>query len=180
MLSKIVHFVLTITIATALLTMHIFFDSIFQLHSLPKVIVSDWDFKFTSWFWRMLFEYLGTKLAMSTAFHPQTDGQTERMNQILEDMLHIFINYKQDDWDTYLLVAEFAYNSTSNTSIGMTPFKMVYGSDPYTPTTIYKKTPNTVPVFVEFMERINNLTQVAMDNIVLAKKRQEQNVNQSW
>src|SRR5215212_340831 len=129
MLSKMVHFMLTTITATILVTVHIFFDSIFQLHGLPKVIVSNWDSKFTSWFWRTLFEHLGTKLAMSTAFHPQTDGQTERMNRTLEDMLRAFVNYKQDDWDTYLSAAEFAYNSAPNASMGMTPFKMVYRSD---------------------------------------------------
>src|SRR5215212_10026170 len=179
MLSKMVHFIPTTTTATAPATARIFFDSIFQLHGLPKVIVSDWDSKFTSQFWRTLFEHLGTKLAMSTAFHPQTDGQTERMNRTLEDMLRAFVNYKQDDWDTYLSAAEFAYNSAPNASTGMTPFKMVYGSDPYTPTTICKKTPDTVPAFAEFMERINNLTRAAMDSMALAKKRQEQNANQS-
>ena len=71
---------------------------------------------------------------------------------MLEDMLHTFINYKQDDWDIYLSAAEFTYNSISNASIGMTPFKMIYGSDPYTLTTIYKKTPDIVPAFVEFMK----------------------------
>ena len=80
MLSKMVHFVLTTITATAPATTRIFFDSIFRLHGLPKVIVSDRDSKFTSQFWRTLFEHLGTKLAMSTTFHPQTDGQTERMN----------------------------------------------------------------------------------------------------
>jgi hypothetical protein len=179
MLSKMVHFVPTTTTATAPATARIFFDSIFRLHGLPKVIVSDRDSKFTSRFWRTLFEHLGTKLAMSTAFHPQTDGQTERMNRTLEDMLRAFVNYKQDDWDTYLSAAEFAYNSAPNASTGMTPFKMVYGSDPYTPTTICKKTPDTVPAFAEFMERINNLTRAAMDSMALAKKRQEQSANQS-
>ena len=80
------------------------------------------------------------------------------MNELNIRGLRTFVNYKQDNWDTYLLVAEFVYNSVLNASMGMTPFKIVYGSDPYTLTTIYKKTPDTVLAFVEFMKQINNLT----------------------
>ena len=80
------------------------------------------------------------------------------MNELNIRGLRTFVNYKQDNWDTYLLVVEFAYNSVLNASMSMTPFKMVYGSDPYTLTTICKKTLDTVPAFVEFMERINNFT----------------------
>jgi len=87
MLSKMVHFVLTTTTASAPATAWLFFEEVFRLHGLPRVIVLDRDSKFTSRFWKVLFEYLGTKLAMSTAFHPQMDRQTERMNQTLEDML---------------------------------------------------------------------------------------------
>ena len=75
--SKMVHFVPTRTTATAPDTARIFFDHVFKLHGLPQSIISDQDAKFTSCFWKSLFNTLGTKLAMSTAFHPQTDGQTE-------------------------------------------------------------------------------------------------------
>src|SRR5690349_14727373 len=75
--SKMVHFVPSCTIATAPETAKLFFNTNIKLHGLPKSIVSDWDAKFTSCFWQALFNTLGTKLAMSTAFHPQTDGQTE-------------------------------------------------------------------------------------------------------
>jgi len=75
--SKMTHFAPTKTTASAPDTARLFFDHIFQLHGLPKSIVSDRDAKFTSKFWKSLFQTLGTKLAMSTTFHPQTDGQTE-------------------------------------------------------------------------------------------------------
>ena len=74
----------------------IFFNKVFCHHGLPRVIVSDRDAKFTSHFWRTLFQHLGTKLSMSTAFHPQTDGQTERMNRTLEEMLRAYSTYNQD------------------------------------------------------------------------------------
>ena len=85
--SKMVHFAKTKTEASAMDTAKIFFDQVYKYHGLPKVIVSDRDLKFTSKFWKALFNTLGTKLSMSTAFHPQSDGQTERANRTLEDML---------------------------------------------------------------------------------------------
>jgi transposase InsO family protein len=92
-LSKMVHFIPTKTNATAPQMAKLFFDHIFRLHGLPKSIISNRDPKFTSGFWKTLFKTTGVKLAMSTAFHPQTDGQTERANRTLEDMLQAFTNY---------------------------------------------------------------------------------------
>src|SRR5271170_4121593 len=71
----------------------IFFNNVFRYHGLPKIIISARDTKFTSHFWKTLFEQLGTKLSISTAFHPQTDGQTERMNRTLEEMLRAYSTY---------------------------------------------------------------------------------------
>ena len=79
-LSKMVHLQPTTTTATAVDVANIFFNTVFQLHGLPRVIISDRDPKFTSKFWQMLFKLIDTKLTLSTAFHPQTDGQTERAN----------------------------------------------------------------------------------------------------
>jgi hypothetical protein len=97
--SKMVHLAPTKTTASAPDTARIFFDQVVKLHGLPKSIVSDRDAKFTSKFWKSVFQTMGTKLAMSTAFHPQTDGQTERANCTLEDMLRSFVSYRQDNWD---------------------------------------------------------------------------------
>src|SRR4051812_29878125 len=94
--SKMVHLIPTRTTATAPDTVKIFFDHVFHLHSLPTSIVSDRDAKFTSRFWQCLFPTMGTHLAMSTAFPPQTDGQTKRANRTLEDMLQAYVNYRQD------------------------------------------------------------------------------------
>ena len=79
-----------------------FTAEIFRLHGLPATIISDRDSKFTSKFWQHLMQRLGTRIAMSTANHPQTDGQTERMNRTLEDMLRCLVNFHQDDWDHLL------------------------------------------------------------------------------
>jgi len=92
-LSKRAHFCPTHTSVTAPEVAKIFFSTIFKNHGLPQTIISDRDVKFTSRFWKTLFEQVGTKLALSTAFHPQTDGQTERMNRTLEEMLRAYTSY---------------------------------------------------------------------------------------
>ena len=88
---------------------------------LSSTIISDRDARFTSQFWRELWQRTGTKLAMSTAYHPQTDGQTERANRTLEEILRATVNAKQNDWDEFLTTAEIAYNNSVNASTGETP-----------------------------------------------------------
>lgn len=175
--SKMVHFAPTKTTASAPDTARIFFDHIFRLHGLPKSIVSDRDAKFTSKFWQSLFQTLGTKLAMSTAFHPQSDGQTERANRTLEDMLRAFTSYRQDDWDTQLTAAEFACNNAPNQSTGMSPFHLNYGQDPWNPYTSLFQIPDQTPSVTDFLKSISNGIQTAKDALTLAKANQERNAN---
>ena len=80
----------------------IFMKDIFKLHGFPKAIVSDRDVKFTSNFWKGLFADLGTKMNFNTVYHPQTDGKIERLNQVLEDMLHMYVIDKPSKWEDYL------------------------------------------------------------------------------
>jgi len=89
----------------------IFMKEIFKLHGLLKAIVSNRDVKFTSNFWKGLFVDLGTNLNFSTAYHPHIDGQTERVNQVLEDMLRMYMMDKLTKWEDYLHLVEFAYNN---------------------------------------------------------------------
>ena len=90
---------------------NIFMKEIFKLHGLPKAIVSDKAVKFTSNFWKGLFADMGTKLNFSTTYHPQTDGQTERVNQVLEDMLRKYVMEKPTKWEYYLHLVDFTYNN---------------------------------------------------------------------
>ena len=179
MFSKMVHFAPTKTTATAPDTARLFFDHVFRLHGLPKAIVSDRDAKFTSKFWQTLFQTLGTKLAMSTAFHPQTDGQTERANRTLEDMLRAFTGYRQDDWDLQLTAAEFACNNAPNQSTSTTPFRLNYGRDPWNPYASITHIPDQVPTAAEFLKSLSNGIKSAKDNLTLAKANQERNANKS-
>ncbi len=105
-------------------------DGIVQLHGLPEEIVSDRGLQFASKFWRRLFELLGVDIQLSSVFHPEIDGQTERTNQTLEQYLRYTMNYQQDDWLALLSQAEFAYNNTTHASTGISPFFANYGFHP--------------------------------------------------
>src|SRR4051812_39966306 len=139
------------TTATAPEVAKIFFTTIFRNHGLPRVIILDRDAKFTSRFWQALFSQLGTKMAMSTAFHPQTDEQTEHLNRTLEEMLRIYVTYKQDQWDEYLPVAKFAYNNAKQAFTGFTPFELDCGQHPNTPILLATRKPTQVAVADNFM-----------------------------
>ena len=100
---------------------------IVRLHGAPTTIVSDRDPRWTSGMWRQLQDHLGTRICMSTAFHPQTDGQTERLIQVLEDMLRACVLEFGGHWEEYLHLCEFSYNNSYQASIGMSPFEALYG-----------------------------------------------------
>ena len=95
-------------------------------HRVPVSIFSDRGTQFTSRFWQKLQEAMGTQLDFSTAFHPQTDGQSERTIQTLEDMLRMCVLDFKGSWDQYLPLVEFAYNNSYHSSIGMAPYEVLY------------------------------------------------------
>jgi hypothetical protein len=116
---------------------------------------------------------------MSTAFHPQTDGQTERANRTLEDMLRAFTSYRQNDWDLQLSAAEFACNNAPNASTGMTPFLTCHGRNPHNPYSSLTAIPDMIPAAADFLETIRNNTKIATDALTLAKATQEHHANKS-
>ncbi|KAJ9546613.1 hypothetical protein OSB04_019156 [Centaurea solstitialis] len=111
----------------------IYVDEVVSRHGVPVSIISDRDVRFTSRFWERFHAELGTRLHFSTAYHPQTDGQSERTIQTLEDMLRACVLDFGGSWDTYLPLAEFSYNNSYHSSIGMPPFEMLYGRRCRTP-----------------------------------------------
>ena len=111
-------------------------DVVVQYYGLPDLIVTDRELLFTSKFWLLLCYFLGIKRRLSTAFHPQTDGQTKRQNSTMEAYLRAFDNFEQNDWARLLPIAKFAYNNTKNASIGYTSFELNCG---YHPRVSYKK-----------------------------------------
>ena len=110
-LSKATHFIPVKTTYKAANIADIFLKQIFRLHGILKVIISDRDPKFTGNFWKYLFKGLNTTLNFSTSFHPQTDGQTARVNQVLEDLLRMYVKDQPGKWKDYLHLVEFAYNN---------------------------------------------------------------------
>ena len=132
-LTKSAHFILVrIDYSMDRLT-ELYVDEIVRLHGVPLSIVSDRDPRFTSRFWKELQSALGTKLKFSTAFHPQTDGQSERLIQVLEDMLRGCVIEFSGNWDRYIPLMEFAYNNSFQSSIGMAPYEALYGRKCRTP-----------------------------------------------
>ena len=105
----------------------LYVNEIFRLHGIPVSIVSDRDPRFTSRFGKVLQSAFGTRLNFSTAFHPQTDGQSEREIQVLEDMLRGCVLDFPGSWDTHIPLMEFAYNNSYQSSIGMAPYEALYG-----------------------------------------------------
>ncbi|KAL4030361.1 hypothetical protein IC575_008597 [Cucumis melo] len=126
-LTKSAHFVPGKSTYTASKWGQLYMTEIVRLHGVPVSIISDRDARFTSKFWKGLQLALGTRLDFSTAFHPQTDGQTERLNQILEDMLRACVLEFSGSWDSHLHLMEFAYNNSYQATIGMAPFEALYG-----------------------------------------------------
>ena len=129
-LTKMAHFIPLRCLPTAVIAADSFIVNIFKLHGFPESIISDRGSQFTSEFWNRLCDLLDIKHSFSTANHLQTDGQTERVNSILEQYLRCFINERQNNWVDLLPFAEFAYNNTLQQSINQSPFFANYGFNP--------------------------------------------------
>jgi hypothetical protein len=128
--SKRAHFIPTHTTITAEGAARLYLMHVWKLHGLPHKVVSDRGPQFIASFTKELYRLLGIKLGLSTAYHPQTDGQTERVNQELEQYLRIFTCERQDDWDAILPLAEFQYNNRVHASTRETPFMLDTGRHP--------------------------------------------------
>jgi len=128
--SKRAHFIPTTTTITSAGSARLFQQHVWKLHGLPRQVVSDRGTQFVSQFTRELYRLLDIKLAATTAYHPQADGQTERVNQELEQYLRLFVSERQDDWDLLLPQAEFQYNNHVHASTQHTPFMLDTGRDP--------------------------------------------------
>ena len=105
----------------------LYIREIVRLHGVPVSIVSDRDPRFTTHFWKSFQKAMGTRLTMSTMFHPQTDGQSERTIQVLEDMLRACVLDHKGNWEEHLPLMEFAYNNSYQASIQMAPYEALYG-----------------------------------------------------
>jgi hypothetical protein len=132
-LTKSAHFLPINTSARALEYVDLYVKEIVKLHGVPKTIVFNRGPQFTAHFWEHLQEGLGTKLLHSIAYHPQTSGQTKRVNQVLEDLLRACVLSSKGSWESWLPLAKFVYNNSYQESIKMAPFEALYGRKCRTP-----------------------------------------------
>ena len=128
-LSKMTHFVVTTEGTSVEGLARLFRDNVWKLHGLPESVVLDRGPQFAAELTKELNRMLGIKTKLSTAFHPQKNGQTERMNQELEQYLRLFVEYRQKDWPEWLASAEFAINNKTHTATKMSPFMANYGKE---------------------------------------------------
>ncbi|MBW0584246.1 hypothetical protein O181_123961 [Austropuccinia psidii MF-1] len=128
--SKMAVFIPTMSSITSLDLAHLFIKNIFLKHGLPLSIVSNRGSLFVSSFWTNLCQQLKVSRDISTAYHPETDEQIVRVNQILEQYLLMYVSYHKDDWNTWIPLAEFAYNNSDHSSAKKLLFFTVYGRDP--------------------------------------------------
>ena len=171
------HYKLKQTTITAPVLAKVILNIIVQHHGLPNFIVSDCGSIFTSEFWFSLCYFLSIKRRLSTSFHPQTNGQTERQNSTMEVYLRAFVNYKQDNWAKFLPIVEFTYNNAKHASIGYTPFKLNFGyhlrvsyEEDVDPRSRSKATD-------KLTEELRNLIAVYRENLQHAQKLQKQAYN---
>ena len=151
---------------TSLGVAKIFRDEIFKLHGIPKKVISDRGPQFVSAFMKELYSQLQIEGNPSTAYHPETDGQTERVNAWVEQYLRIYINHRQTDWVEWLAIAEFAHNQTSTSATKYSPFLLNYGHQPRAGYTQKAKERN--PVAGEFVKEMNTTRQIAESALKMA------------
>lgn len=148
----------------------VFLDHIFKLHGMPNSIVSDRDKIFTSNFWTSVFEKLGVALHFSTSYHPQSDGQTERLNQCLESYLRCFTSERPSSWSSWLSMAEFWYNTSFHTSLGITPHEALYGVK-LIPLSMGSLQDMVMPAAQDLLSKRVQVLQTLKENLIKAQNR---------
>ena len=161
-LIQYVHFILLSHPFIAAKVAAVFMREVFKLHGMPQSIVSDRDAVFTSNFWAKLFKLQGTELAMSSAYHPQSDGQIEVVNQSLEQYLRAFVGDNPYSWVTWLHLAKFWFNTNYHTSTKLTPYEALYG---FPPPKVLDYIPGTTTV-----DAVDKVLQTRQDMLALLKQ----------
>ncbi|XP_078150324.1 uncharacterized protein LOC144545636 [Carex rostrata] len=171
-LTKVAHFIPLGPDTSGRALAEIFMKFFFRYHGCPREIISDRDTRFTSHFWKSFQEAMGTKLRFSTAHHPQTDGQSERTIQTLEDMLRACALSFQGSWLDHLPLVEFAYNNSYHSSIGMPPLEALTGETCRTP--LWWGSAGTyLPTGPEMIQEAAEKTQVILSRLKSARDRQK-------
>jgi len=168
-LTKMAHFIFCNSDITAEETAQLYIDFVYKLHGLPVDLVSDRGPQFISSFWKTFWRLLSAKASLSTAFHPQTDGQTERTNQTLEQYLRHFVNYEQNDWAQYLSLAEFAYNNAIHSSTKTSPFFANYMRHPRADTLSKEKVESSSDSAEQKVQRMDELLEKLKQHLIKAQ-----------
>jgi hypothetical protein len=151
-----------------------YFDTVFRHKGLSKVIISDRDPRLPLFSGVHFFRVMGTRLSFSTAFHPETDGQTERANRVIEELLRHYVSARHTDWDMYLTPVEFAYNNSVQASTGHSPFYLNSGQHPLTPGSLLKPPASDIPAADQLLANIASALSDAKTLLALAQNRQKQ------
>ena len=171
--SKMSHFVVTTEKTTAEGLVRIFRDNVWKLHRLPESVISDRVPQFAAGMMKELNKMLGIETKLSMAYHPETDGQTERTNQELEQYLRMYVNHRQNNWAEWLATAEFAFNNKIHTATKMSPFQVNYGREPRMGFDIRKKGKNKkAEEFVKEMKERHEEAKAALVKSQEEMKRQ--------
>jgi hypothetical protein len=128
--SKYNHFIPLAHSFTAFSVAQLYMTELYKLHGMPMALISDRDRIFTSELWQWLFKIAGVQLQISSAYHPQTDGQTEHVNQCMETFLRCFVSACPKNWSRWIHLAEYWYNTSWHSSLNHSPFEVLYGHSP--------------------------------------------------
>jgi hypothetical protein len=175
-LMKSAHFIPVRTTYQAPDIARVFISEIVRLHGVPKRIISNRGSVFTGRFWTSFQEALGTQLNFSTEYHPENNGQTEQTNQILEDMLRMYVMDQQKHWEEFLPLVEFAYNNSYQSTIKMVPLEFLYGRPCQTPLS-WDQLEDRVLVGPEAIQKMEYQIQTIRQRIKEAQDRQKSYVD---
>jgi hypothetical protein len=175
-LTKVAHFVPVKLTHKAANIVDVYMKEISRLHGMPKTMVSDRDSKFTSKFWKGLFNGFGTNLNFSIAYHQESDGKTERVNQVIEDMLRMYVMDKPSKWEDYLHLVEFDYNNGYQASLKMNPFEALYGRKCNTPVS-WDKLADKAVVGPDLLREMEEKMIKIKQNLKAAQDRQKSYAN---
>jgi transposase InsO family protein len=168
-LTKYAHFIALSHPYTAHMVAQLFIDNILKLHGPPVAIVSDRDRIFTSQFWQHIFKAMKVSLHLSSAYHPQSDGQTERVNQCLENYLRCMTFLEPKKWLSWLSLAEWWYNSNYHTSLKCTPFEALYDYPPLLISEVMVPGPDLSAN--EFLQQKQHMINKLRENLTQAQQR---------
>ncbi|CDJ33164.1 uncharacterized protein EMH_0014970 [Eimeria mitis] len=173
-LSKVAHFIPTKKTANTADTIELLADQLIRYHGFPDVLISDRDPRFQSQLWQQLCQRFHIKRAMSSPDHPQSDGQTERVNRTLEQMLRTYIQTDEREWERLLPALELAYNTTSHSSTELSPFEIIIGQNPVTAADldiVGNLAPTVTPPMTKIFQQLCDRAQSHIQNAKWQQKR---------